>query len=51
MAIGPRPGRTYEVDGDTFLLLKEVEADEGSGRRQILVQNWFEELKRPVPTE
>ncbi len=46
---GTRPGRTYEVDGDGFLLLKEVAADEGSGRRQILVQNWFEELKRLVP--
>jgi serine/threonine-protein kinase len=48
-------GRTvYDVsaDGQRFLMLKNDVADEGTGARGqiILVQNWFEELKRLVPT-
>jgi eukaryotic-like serine/threonine-protein kinase len=51
---GPGQGRTYDVspDGQRFLMLKE---GDGSGndapvRRLVVVQNWFEELKRLVPT-
>jgi len=51
VAVGARPGRTYEVDGDGFLLLENVEADPGSaGRRQVVVLNWLEELRRLAPT-
>ena len=47
-------GRMYDVslDGQRFLMIKET----SWGRRAppspriILVQNWFEELKRAVPT-
>jgi hypothetical protein len=48
-------GRTYDVspDGKQFLMIKE-----GSGAdapapsaRLVLVQHWFEELKRRVPTK
>ena len=47
-------GRMYDVsaDGQQFLMLKETSvADERTpSPRMILVQNWFEELKRRVPT-
>jgi hypothetical protein len=49
------PGRMYDVsaDGQRFLMIKETgEADERTpSARIILVQNWFEELKRRVPTK
>ena len=44
-------GRTYDIspDGERFLMIKE---SAGSDSREfILVQNWFEELKRLVPTD
>ncbi len=45
--------RTYDVspDGQRFLMIKEAAAtdDESSAPQLILVQNWFEELKRLVP--
>jgi serine/threonine-protein kinase len=47
------PGRTYDVspDGRRFLMVKEAGADLGDARPQIIVvQHWFEELKRLVPT-
>ena len=53
MATAPQ-GRTYDVspDGQRFLMIKA-----GGGSDQaaappsiIVVQNWFEELKRLVPT-
>ena len=47
-------GRTYDVspDGERFLMVKEVEAEETSTAPHfILVQNWFEELRRLVPTD
>jgi serine/threonine-protein kinase len=48
-------GRMYDVsaDGKRFLMIKETSvADEPpSSARIILVQNWFEELKRLVPTK
>jgi Tol biopolymer transport system component len=47
-------GRTYDVspDGLRFLMLKEgTVADEPApSPRLVLVQHWFEELKRRVPT-
>ena len=48
---GP-PGRTYDIspDGQRFLMIKEASGDQNTGWELILVQNWFEELKRLVPT-
>jgi serine/threonine-protein kinase len=47
-------GRTYDIspDGTRFLMIKEgVASDDTSVPTElILVQNWFEELKRLVPT-
>ena len=46
-------GRSYDVspDGRRFLMIKEAGADQGDARPQIIVvQHWFEELKRLVPT-
>ena len=45
--------RTFDVslDGKRFLMIKQT-ANAGDVRRSIVVvQNWFEELKRLVPTE
>ena len=46
-------GRTYDIspDGERFLMIKESGSDEISSTEFILVQNWFEELKRLVPTD
>jgi hypothetical protein len=48
-------GRTYDVspDGRRFLMIKEIRrVDEPTtSARLILVQNWFEELKRRVPVK
>ena len=46
-------GRTDDIspDGKRFLMVKEGGSDETSTTEFILVQNWFEELKRLVPTE
>ena len=46
-------GRTYDIspDGERFLMIKEQASDEPSTAEFILVLNWFEELKRLVPTE
>jgi Tol biopolymer transport system component len=47
-------GRMYDVspDGRRFLMIKESReaAERPPAARIILVQNWFEELKRVVPT-
>ena len=45
-------GRNYDVslDGQRFLAIKEYAADEATSPQIILVQNWFEELRRLVPT-
>ena len=49
------PGRMYDVspDGRRFLMIKEIAGvDEvPPSARLILVQNWFQELKRLVPTK
>ena len=45
-------GRAFDIapDGRRFLMIKELGSLAGSATRLILVQNWFEELKRLVPT-
>jgi serine/threonine-protein kinase len=46
-------GRHYDAspDGQRFLLIKQAGADTAAAPPQIvIVQNWFEELKRLVPT-
>ena len=47
------PGRTYDIspDGERFLMIKESGSGETSSIEFILVLNWFEELKRLVPTD
>jgi hypothetical protein len=45
-------GRTFDVspDGRRFLMIKEAGGDQGDTRPQIIVvQHWFEDLKRLVP--
>jgi hypothetical protein len=46
-------GRDYDVslDGQRFLMIKEGEEKEGTSARTelILVEDWFEELKRLMP--
>jgi serine/threonine-protein kinase len=48
-----RNGRTYDVspDGQRFLMIKEGAAGETSVPQLVVVLNWFEELKRLVPTK
>jgi serine/threonine-protein kinase len=52
--VAPLEGRTYDVslDGRRFLMLKNAETTNQTATtpRIIVVQNWFEELKRRVPT-
>ena len=46
-------GRTYDIapDGQRFFFVKQGAGTDTATRAQvILVQNWFEELKRLVPT-
>ena len=52
--LGDTWGRNYDIspDGQRFLMLKRAEQTEQSAPSQIIVvENWFEELKRLVPTE
>ena len=44
-------GRMYDVqpDGERFLMIKDAVV--GDPSQVVLVQNWFEELERLVPTE
>ncbi len=44
-------GRTYDVspDGRRFLMVKEAGADSDARPQIIVVQNWFEELRRLAP--
>ena len=49
-----RPGRTYDVspDGKRFLMIKaSATTEEGSQPDVVMVENWFEELKRLVPVD
>jgi len=45
--------RTYDVspDGRRFLMIKNTGGSDQTPALQslVVVQNWFEELKRPVP--
>ena len=49
---GGMGGRNYDVapDGERFLMIKPVESD-SAAPEIIVVQNWFEELQRLVPTD
>jgi hypothetical protein len=53
--LGGGLGRMYDVslNGQRFLMIKEsnAAAERPPSPRIILVQNWFEELKRLVPTK
>ena len=46
-----RPNYAVAPDGERFLMIKEGGSDETATTELILVQNWFEELKRLVPTD
>jgi hypothetical protein len=49
-AFGPVPGTNYDVAPDGRFVM--IRRGESAGPAQInVVQNWFEELKRLVPTE
>jgi serine/threonine-protein kinase len=53
--LAPNSGRTYDVspDGERFLMLKEAASaakTSGAPPSMIVVQGWFEEVKRRVPT-
>ncbi len=45
-------GRTYDAtpDGQRFLMIKNKTTGPAATNRIIVVENWFEELKRLVPT-
>ena len=49
--LAPALGRSYDIspDGKRFLMIKEPTRD-ASSTEIILVQNWFQELERLVPT-
>jgi eukaryotic-like serine/threonine-protein kinase len=49
--VGPASGRTYDVsaDGKRFLVLKRAPATDATTPKIIVVQHWFEELKRLAP--
>jgi len=46
------PFRGYDVtpNGQRFLMVREVPQPQTRVTQMVLVQNWFEELKRLVPT-
>ena len=49
---GVNPGRTYDIspDGQRFLMIKAGGAsDQVAAPQIVVVQNWFEELRRLVP--
>ena len=49
----PNGTRDWDVapDGQHFLIMKESEQAESALSQINVVQNWFEELKRIVPTK
>ena len=50
----PGVGQLYDLgpDGRFFVVADEPQADSADSRYDlVVVQNWFEELKRLVPTE
>jgi hypothetical protein len=50
---GPNLNRHYDVTADSqcFLMIKEDATSAGTSPQIIIVQNWFEELQRLVPTK
>jgi len=46
-------GRGYDVspDGTRFLMIKDAAASTGTAPQLVVVLNFFEELKRLVPTQ
>jgi len=48
---GGSPGRSYDIspDGKHFLMIKHAEGAQSVQTTMVLVQNWFEELKRLAP--
>ncbi len=53
--VAPNTGRTYDVapNGERFLMIKDAASSDktsGATANMIVVQGWFEELKRRVPT-
>ena len=48
---GNAPSRTYDIspDGERFLMIKESAG--GDSTEFVVIINWFEELKRLVPTD
>ena len=49
---GGNPGGTFDLapDGKRFLMIKAGgDKDAAASQRLIIVENWFEELKRRVP--
>ena len=48
---GAVPNYDVSSDGQQFLMLKAPETSDRADTEVILVQNWFEELKRLVPVD
>ncbi|MBI4264610.1 MAG: hypothetical protein HY657_09555 [Acidobacteria bacterium] len=46
-------GVTYDVspDGRRFLMIEEASGSDAPSQNIVVVQNWFEELKRLVPVD
>jgi serine/threonine-protein kinase len=51
--MGSNPGRTFDVspDDQRFLMIKQGSSDQVAPPQIVVVQHWFEELKRLVPTQ
>jgi len=47
------PGGHYDIapKADRFILIAPVAPERGSAGQIVVVQSWFEELKRRVPTK
>jgi len=50
---GPGSGRDYDVtpDGQRFLMVRVKGGEQAAPTQMDVVLNWFEELKRLVPTD
>ena len=51
--VGNSNHRNYDItpDGEKFLMVQRLDPPRQPARQIIIVQNWFEELKRLVPTD
>jgi hypothetical protein len=47
---GALPNYDVSPDGQRFLMLKPIEQEQSAPTQINVVLNWFEELKRRVPT-